>query len=166
MKKIIDGSGRLFGRVSVIDIFVVIVAAVLVIAAYAKFNVLDNPLTVTGTVEVTYTVRIPAVRMTTADLMHVGDRMYSIETGANVGTIKNIEVTDAYEVDSLVDGSFAEARIEERYDVLLTVAAQCSHSNGRYYADRSYELNANSENRMYTKYVEIFRGIIMTITAG
>ena len=165
MKKIIDDRGRLFGRVSVIDVFVLIVAVVLIAAAYMRFSIFENPVTSPATVDVTYTVRIPAVRMSAAMLMRPGDRLFSTETGANIGTITNVDITDSLVPEPLVDGTWVLARAHERYDVLLTVSAQCSYSNGRYYADRTFELNANSENRIHTKYNEFVHALIMTITA-
>jgi len=73
-------------------------------------------------------------------------------------------VTDAISIESLSDGTYVNAKVEDMYDVVLTVSAQCSTSNGRYYVDRKYELNVNSEIWMYTKYNAVY-GMLMTISA-
>ena len=164
MRKVLDDKGRLFGRVSIIDLLVLVVAIVIIVAAYTKFNVFDSPASTTSTVAVTYTVRIPAIRSTNANLLRVGDSLYSLDTGTNVGVITNIEITEAIGPEFLVDGTIIEERIEDRLDVLLTVLAQCSHSNGRYYANRSFELNANAQERFFTKYNEIAISTIMSIS--
>ena len=164
MKKIIDDKGRVFGLISIIDVIVLLVVVVLAIAAYTKFNVHDSPLTPANTVGVTYTVRVSAIRLSATDMMRRGDSLYT-NAGTFIGTIKDIGIEEAYSLEQRIDGIFLMARIHDRYDITLTVEAQCSYNNGRYYADKIFELNANAEQKMQTKYNE-FTGTIMTITAG
>jgi len=94
--------------------------------------------------------------------MNPGDRLFN-DAGLFLGTINDVDVRPATSVDTMVDGVYVVATIPERYDVFLTVEAQCSFSNGRYYADRVFELNTNSEHRIQTKYVATL-GTILTIT--
>jgi len=163
MRKIIDERGRLFGFVSAIDVIVLAAVVILAVGAFTKFRIHDNPLTTVNTENVTYTVRIPATRIVVADLIRPGDNLYT-ESGIFIGVVKDVSAEDAVTPEPLVDGTFVLARVHERYDVLLTVEVQCSFSNGRYYADRTIELNANSEHRMITKY-NVFTGVILTISA-
>jgi len=164
MRKIIDDRGRLFGKISVIDVIVLAVVAVLVVAVLTKFNVQDTPIASTNTVRVTYTVKIPMIRSTTADLLRPGDNLFT-DTGTFIGVIKEVGVEDAYHPEWLMDGTYVMGRVHERYDITLTVEAQCSYSNGRYYADRVFELNADAEQKIQTRYVAT-TGFFMTITAG
>ena len=163
MRKIIDDKGRIFGKISIIDIVVVIVALVLVVAFYMKFNTGSTPLSSRDTIEVTYTVRIAAIRLSSADLLRIGDKMYSQDTGAYIGTITSIDIRDAEAVDTRVDGTLAIGTVEDRYDVTLTVVAQCSSSNGRLYVDRTFELRANAVYQMFTKYNEFFTCLVTGI---
>ena len=165
MKNIVDDKGRLFGRISIIDALVVVVVIVLVIAAFTKFRVHDTPLASPDTVEVTYTVTIPGARITGVNLLRRGDRLFAQETGTYIGTITDIEVADAMSPEPLVDGTVVMASAEERYDVTMTIVSQGSMSGGRYFADRTYELNANVRIRMITRYYD-FSGIIGTIIIG
>ena len=164
MRKVIDDKGRLFGKVSVIDIIVVAVVAVLVVAYYTKFNVGDLPMSSSDTVEVTYTMRIAGIRMSSAGLLRLGDRFFATETGTYMGYISNIHITEAEAADTLVDGSYVVAPVEERYDVTLTIEADCSISNGRYYLDKTIELSANCVYRAYTKYNDFFTVLVTEIT--
>ena len=163
MKKIIDDRGRLFGFVSIIDVIVLIAVVVLAVTTLTKFSIQDSPIITTSTVPVHYTVRVHTVRLMTADMFRPGDSLFN-ESGSYIGTIISIDVADAEVIETLADGTFVVARAFERYDVILTVEAQCSFSNGRYYADRFFELNANSEHRLNTKYIAT-TGTITTITA-
>ena len=165
MSKIIDGKGRLFGRISVIDIIVIIVALVLIVAFYIKFNAGDNPFTSRDTTEVTYTVRIASIRLTSANHLRPGDNIYYQETGAFVGTIKDVEINDAEVTDSIVDGTYVVASVEDRYDITLTIDANCTISNDRYYINNTFELRVNASYRFLTKYNDV-SGIVTTITPG
>ena len=143
-----------------------IVAIVLVVAFYAKFYVHDTPMSSRDTTEFTYTFRIPAIRLSSANLLRSGDKLYSSETGGYIGTITDIEITEAIAPDTLVDGTYAIAKVEDRYDVLLTVSGDCSVSNGRVYVDRTFELSANGVYRVFTKYNDFSTCILMSIDVG
>ena len=164
MRRFIDENGRLFGRISVIDVFVLLLVVILAVAAFVKFNLLDTPLTTTNTVKVTYTVEIKTLRLTTTEMFRPGDSLFT-DAYTYVGVITDVKVTEAAVVESLIDGTFAHGIAHDRYDVLLTVEAQATTSNGRYYADRLYEISANSSERFQTRYVET-TGTIVTLTVG
>ena len=164
MKKIIDDRGRLFGKISVIDIFVIIVAAVLVFAVYTKTRDSGTPSASVNTVPVTYSVFVNAVRDTTVSLLRPGDKLYT-ESGIYIGVIKDTLVADSQKALALIDGTSVMAPVDERFDVTLIVEAQCSEAGGRYYADRAFELNSNAEHKLVTKYNAI-TGTIIEISAG
>ncbi|MDR1299979.1 MAG: DUF4330 domain-containing protein [Oscillospiraceae bacterium] len=159
MKKLIDERGRLFGKISVIDVVVILVAAATIFAAYAKFNVVGGPTVTINTVPVTYKVIIRSVRNTSAALLREGDTLFS-DNGFNMGKITAVDVTGATTTAPKADGTYVKVTIENRYDVELTVEAQCSVSAGRYYANRSFELAENSEQKCHTKYVDVTLTII------
>ena len=163
-KKIFDDKGRMFGVVSFIDIIVLIIVIVVVAVVMKKINVRENPLTTSNTVSIRYSVKVPAIRYTTATHFSLGDRIYN-DSGQLLGTVRGIEILPAEQSETKIDGTYVMITVPERYDVNLDVEAQCSFSNGRYYADRTFELNANAEYRMMTKFND-FRGTIMMIGAG
>jgi len=164
MKKLIDDRGRLFGCISIIDLIVLIVVILLAIAMFTRFRESETPLTTSNMVKVTYIVKNPRTRANIAELIRPGDNLYT-EFGIFIGVIVDVSSVESTSPEALIDGTYVVARAEERYDIILTVEANCSFIDGRYYADRIFELSANSEQRMTTKY-NIFTGVIMTITAG
>jgi hypothetical protein len=153
MKKIIDERGRLFGKVSIIDIFVILIVLALGAALYIKFNVLDFTAKSGDTDTLTYTVTIYGVRQYTIDGLRTGDLLYDTNSSGNaIGTITAIEVTDAKKAAETLDGTIVLGNYIGRYDVTLTVTAGGVVSSGRYLVGRTYELNANSEREFQTKY--------------
>lgn len=160
----IDDKGRLFGLINLIDIIVAAVVIVLAVAVSTRFRTGESPLAPSNTIDVSFTMKISAVRASNAAILRPGDKLYAVGVGTYIGTIRDVRVEDAYAVEPLVDGRYVKERVEDRFDVYLTVDAQCSSSNGRYYVDRTFELNANNEMWMYTKYNDI-SGTILTIEA-
>ena len=161
MRRIIDNKGRLFGRISFIDVIVIVVVIVLIVGFYTKFNTLNTPFSSRNTTEITYYFRIGTVRETNANLLREDDKLYSQETGAYIGTIVHKEVTPAELTDTIVDGSFVTASVEDRYDVLLTIVADGSISNGRYYIGGTFELRTNATYRFVTKYNDITGSVLL-----
>lgn len=162
MRKIIDEKGRFFGLISFIDVIVAAVVILLAITVFTKFGPGDTLLGASNTREVTYTVKIFGIRDSNANLLLPGDKLYAADTEAVLGTIREVEINSAFSVEPTVDGTYVKAKVEDRLDVILTIDAQCSFSNDRYYCDRTYELNGNAEVWMHTKYSEV-HGTIMTI---
>ena len=163
-KKIIDDNGRLFGLISFIDVIVVAVVIILAVAVFLRPGVTGNPLSAPATTDVTYTVIVPAIRLSTAEQILPGDNLYT-DMGTLIGRITDVSISEAYNQEPLADGTIVMGRIHERYDAKLTVEVQCSFNDNRYFANRIFELSANSEHRLQTKY-NIFTAIIETVTAG
>ena len=164
MKKIIDERGRIFGAISVIDIFAIIIIAILGIVLYTKFLSKGNDTVVTvNTTPVTYQVRIQTVRGSAAAMFREGDNLFA-DNGNNIGVIKSVTIKDAVIPSVLTDGTYVLAPIDERYDVYLDLEVPCSISNGRFFANRSFELWVNSEYKLLTKY-SAFSGVITKISA-
>jgi hypothetical protein len=164
MKKIIDERGRVFGKVSVIDFIVLAIVIVLGVALYMKFNVLEITSNTAKMEPITYTFKVEGVRGYTVDAMKAGDILFDEDnnTGNTIGTITDIKVSDAVKASELADGTFVLGKVEDCYDLLVTVEAQGLKNNGRFYVNKTYEVNANSERTFYTKYCTV-TGTIMGI---
>ena len=152
MKKIIDENGRLFGKISFIDIVVLIAVIAVVLAFVLKPEVMVSSTGSTATTPVEYVLIAKNVRKTVSDMFAEGDIVYT-EGGVAIGKIVAVEDSIAKEASQLVDGTYVEGSIESKVDAYITVLADCSHSNGRYYANRTYELFANQNNKYLTKYI-------------
>lgn len=154
MKKIIDEHGRVFGKVSIIDFFVVLIVLAIGTALYIKFNVLEVTSVTVKTDKITYAVNVSGVRQYTVDSFKVGDVLYDKNGsgGNSIGTIMAINVSDAKKISETVNGTVVMGNYLDRYDVSLTVTAAGSLSNGRYLVNKTYELNEGSIRSLYSKY--------------
>ena len=155
MKKLIDEKGRIFGKVSLLDIFVVLFALVMVLAIYLRFFSNETTSIRTGSDTFTYTLRVNGVRMWTVDGFHVGDKLWDWENDIYLGTITGIETTPATWEYDLINGSLTVANSEGRYDLYLSVEVDGLIRDGRHYASRTYEVGVNGSMAVYTKYCSV-----------
>ena len=165
MKKIIDNKGRLFGKISIIDIFVILIVVILAIGLYFKFNTLDVTGASTPTETFTYEIRIKEVRSFAADSLAVGDKVYDKEGNRCIGQITAIDITDSTRNTTLANGTFGNVSVEDRYDIALTVEATGTISNDHYFIDKTFELNAGSSTSLYTRYYT-FTGTVDNVEVG
>lgn len=163
MKKIIDGHGRIFGKLSIIDVFVLLIILVIGASLYVKYTVLDVTNLSGGAEPIVYTVTIYGVREYTVNGLQIDDLLYDKNSSGNtIGTITNISTQEAKKAASTTDGMAVLGRFEDHYDVTLTISASGATSDGRYLVNKTYELNANSSRLFNTKFCT-FKAIITGI---
>ena len=160
MKKIIDRQGRLFGVISIIDILVIIVVALLATGIYIRYFSLSKTAIGQESAPITYKMIIDDVRDYTVNSLRVGDTLYNKTASEAIGTITDISVKEAAVWSGTVDGTQKKGIIEGKYDVTLTVEASGVVSEGRYYVSRTTELGANQKNEYVTKYCSITGTVI------
>ena len=161
-RKFIDEKGRFFGVVSIIDIIVVAVLIVLAAAVYMRFFASDAPVTSAEGNTFTYEVKVRATRQEIADMIQIGDQLYDEENEYFIGTVTGVNSEPAMQQMQLMDGTYVNAPVENRYDVYIEVETEGLVSNGRYYAGRSYEVSVNDSLQFYSKYIST-TGIIWSI---
>ena len=167
MGKIIDEYWRIGGKVSVVDIFaalvIIIIIVMVVMVLMPNHTVADGLRLQPDTFELTYTILIPSLIESHARLIRQGDVIFATDTGHNIGRIANIELLPATRAATLIDGTFVIANIEGHVDVELTVIAQATAADGRFFIDGSFEIFMYSENRLHTRYNEFLFSIITSI---
>ena len=163
--KIIDRNGRLFGKISVIDLVVVAVVIVMAFALYVKTN--HNEITSTSTPDstITYQMLVRGVRTYVADAVQVGDKVYDQDRssgGGSLGVITDIEIQPGTRLAEFKDGTIDAAPVEDGVDMLLTIQGSGLISEGRYLLNRVYDLGVNSSRNYCTMYAQ-FTGSIYSI---
>lgn len=154
--KIIDKQGRLFGKLSIIDLLVIAVVVILAVALYMKRTQKVHVSPTTPTTGIVYEIKIPSVREEILDDFRVGDKIYDQDndSGNAIGTIVEIRVEPYTNSTTFLDGTYHVYEVEGRKDVYLTLSTDGLISNGRYYVNRTYEVNVNSYRNIYTKYIQ------------
>ena len=163
--KIMDNNGRLFGKISVIDVLVILVVAVMAFALHVKNNSLSVTSTNAPGTTITVTVLAENLDLQVADAVAVGDKMYDKDHstgGAAIGKITSIERLDATKTEKLGNGTYAQLSNADGCNLLITLECSGSVNEGRYSINRVYELGVNANRSFYTPYAA-FNAIVTEI---
>ena len=154
--KIIDNNGRLFGKVSVIDVLAVLVVLVLAAALYVKSHQ-----QITGTSvdsqAITYQALAQGLPGYLEENIHVGDMVYDLnyESGGRpLGEITDIQVLPGSQLTAFTDGTYGLAQVEEGVNLLLTIRGEGLVTDWGYSLNRVYDLGVNSARTYCSKYAQ------------
>ena len=163
--KIIDENGRLFGKISVIDLLVILVVIVMAMALNVKNNKNEITSTAISNTPITYQVKVQGVRNYVADAIQVGDHLYEDgrTIGGSLGEIKSIEVLPGEKLAELQNGTVQMVPVEDSVNLLLTVEGEGIISDGRYLLNRVYDLGVNASRVFNNKYAQ-FTGTVSAIS--
>ncbi len=152
MKKIIDENGRLFGRISVIDVGVLLLAVVLVAAFVTKDEFTPVSVVAAPLQDVSYEITITNMPKGRLDSLREGDTLYDGETKYAIGTVAGVEVEDCAISLLKADGTYVMAPIEGRYNVTLHVDAKAMRDERQHiYVNRTSHIAVGLSLDLYTK---------------
>ena len=155
--KIIDNKGRLFGKVSLIDIFVLLAVVAILAGVYVRNFVLDT--TAAGSnpdVTITYKAKIQGISNLLTDQFHVGDEFFDDTFKASHGVVKEIEIKPHETWQATPDGDYVKVYPPQRSDVYLTIEASGTVKDGKHFIGRNYEIEPNYGLYMHSKYVNFY----------
>lgn len=160
--KIIDERGFLFGKIGVIDLLAVLLVLALGLMVAVRFGLRGEDgehLSGTDTVPVRYVLRIRNARTYLADVINIGDKIFTNEDGVAMGKIVDKSVTESWLATNMNDGTVEYLLQEECCDVYLTMEADATAGAGAYYVDGKVELLLNLTILMDTTYATFYAEI-------
>lgn len=150
----INKEGKLFGKISIIDILVIIVIIAMAAGVYMRF--FRTPETVkVETEKFNYTVRVEKIRKYSVDaLSHMG-AMYDTETKEYLGDIVEIvSVEPTKETSITARGKAVEIEYPERYTVTIKVETDGNVGENGYYTASNRMISVGGAMEFETKYIE------------
>ena len=163
MKKIIDENGRLFGRISVIDVGVLVLALVLVAAFATKDKYTPVAVIAAPMQDINYTVTVTNMPQGRLDSLLQGDTLYDGETKYALGKVASIEAEECTASILKADGTYVMAPIEGRYNVTLHVEAKAMVDEWQHiYINRTNRIAVGLSLELYTN-AAVFNGVITEI---
>ncbi len=166
MSRIIDKNGRLLGKVSVIDLLVVLVVAFIAVALNLRGS-MQVTNTSSADTPITFTCLVECIPTNVAEAIQVGDSLYDVNNSSGSGPLGIIQQVERLpgpgsKTELLPSGRFTTLTNEDYCNLLLTVKGSGRVSNGHYVINRVYELGVNAARTYYTAYAE-FNGTISQI---
>lgn len=149
--KIIDKNGKLFGKISLIDI--IIIASTVFVATIFLLNKTDNILLpITAESKVEYTVKFKAynVYKSTRSPFEVGDSLYS-SNGELIGTITEVEEKPTISKEKLQNGTYIDFESQVNVDYFFTVSGRGTVSDKGVFADGTFALYPNNSISVTSK---------------
>ena len=154
--------GKVFGKINILDFFVLLVIVLLVIGAILKFGKFNNKTDESSAQTIEYKIEVKSIREFTINALASGDTVYDSQTGVNIGKITNVEKKSAETYDVAENGEIIEVYNPYRYDIVITIETPGDVSKDAYYANKTIELKLDSEKKIETKYAKT-TGKIMEI---
>ena len=133
-------------------ILLLLLLAVLAAGGYKLLSNAKNRSVQTDNQEIVYTASFNDVRGFTADVIHVGDRLYDNTTGAYMGTITAVEAEPFRTAESDSQGQVILAEKSGYYSVHVTVACPGLEKDDGYFLSDLVELKAGGIVLTYSKY--------------
>ena len=145
MAKIMDKNGKFFGKVSVIDVLLIVL--ILGLAAGFGYRKLSAPAEriVYSNTKFYSTFMVEKVREFSVAAFAEGDLIYEQYGTQPLGKIVDIRTEDAYDVLKKADGTAIYAPIEEKFNVYLTLESSGSVNDGGYYFNGNAQLSVGSD---------------------
>lgn len=160
---IIDKNGRLFGKVNIIDIAVILAVVAVVAGVFVRFTGGAGKI-VTATKKIEFEVKVDGVRSFTVDALDkkglVTNKNYDIVTGE----ITNVDTVDCVQKATKTNGTVVEAPLEERYTSTVTIVTDGKESDSGYFDSNNEEIAVGREYTIYSKFVKT-TGTITRVSA-
>lgn len=164
---IIDNKGKLFGKISIVDICVLLVIIIGIAGAFFTISTLnsgklaDNSKlalnSASATQTATVTLELKGVRDVTKDSLKEGDAVYATtEDNEYIGEIKHVS-SEVLTLNMVAqDGTLFEAEVPEQLNVLVEVEVKGKTTDTGFYTESGVQL-------LYGKSLEIKTSTVKTM---
>lgn len=156
-----DKNGKIAGKISIIDIFVVVLV-IAVIAGIAVRYGSKITTAVRSSEKFEYTMRIESVRKYTVDALNRKGRITDKKSEKDLGNIIDVRYEPASLQSTTADGRVIRPELPDRYTCYVTIQAVGRESDDNYILDDSTELSVGRTVDIYSKYVKT-TGIIESV---
>ena len=160
---IIEKDGKLFGKVSIIDIGLIILVILIAFGTYWRFYGNGKAKKATENIKISYVVEIRGLKKLFLDGIKVDDLVGNVETSKQYGRIKSI-TSEPYK-DFIIDnnGEYKEAIVPGQWKIFLTIEAYGAEAGDGFYINEKPLKISNNMEYFKTKYMQ-FGGFITGIT--
>lgn len=152
--KFIDKNGKIFGKISVIDLVVILVALLLIASlCYSKFSTSGSTAAVNKQVEYSTMIKVYSILDNQREPFSVGDNIYSNE-GSLIGKITKIDKQNTVNKMKLYDGTYIDFAHPEYYDYYVTIEGSGSLTDKGVFAGSSLALIPSNNILISSRYYD------------
>ena len=147
----IDNKGKLFGKVSVIDIIVVVLICLAIFGVYKRFNSEATKI-VDSNVKIQYVVRVNDIRMTSLEAIKKMGATYDSIRKTKIGEIVDVTYEPYNVVVTKSNGELTKASVPNKYTAYITIETEGKIANTGYLNPLNDVLSMSSEHIVMTKW--------------
>jgi len=154
---IFDSNGKLFGKISIIDIAVILVIIIAIAGIYFKFFVKNNRVVVSNS-DFYYSVEVKNFRLATAEALEKskGLTFYLNEKiSGEMGELIDLKITPAVETIEKDNGELVDAQVPEKFDAIATFKVNGKVNRKGYFTQQLKEINAGATYNLKSKWATI-----------
>lgn len=148
-----DKNGKIAGKVSIIDILVIVLVIAVIAGIAARYG---SKITaaVRSSEKFEYTLRVENVRKYTIDAIEKKGRVTDKHSEKNLGEIVDVRYEEATQQSTTANGHMVNPVVPDRYTCYVTIQAVGRESDDNYVLDDSTELSVGRTVDLYSKYVK------------
>lgn len=150
---IIDKNGKLGGKISIIDLAVILLILIVIGGLIMRFGS-SVTTSVKSDAQFEYVVKVDGVREFTVDALEKKGVITDKKSEKILGEILDVEVKDAQFRSTTADGQIVETILPDRYTCYVTIKATGKESDEGYIMGDSNELSVGRTIDIYSKYVK------------
>ena len=152
--KIIDKNGKIFGKVSLIDVLIVLVVIVLIASLFvSKFLSSDSSAVVNKQVKYSTIIKVYSILEHQREPFSVGDNIYSND-GSLIGKIVNIDKQNTVNKVKLYDGTYVDFAHPEYFDFYITVEGEGTQTDKGIFAGSALALIPSNNILVSSRYYD------------
>lgn len=122
--RLIDEKGRIFGKVSIIDIGIIVVLGLFLAGIYVKGNISVVREIKAAPQKLQVSILISELRQPSVDAIEEGIPVWEGKTGPYLGTLIKKDVQPAVKWVDAADGRVVQTTIPGKYDVTITIEGE------------------------------------------
>ena len=146
-----DKNGKIFGKISIIDLLVVVIVIVGAIGFAMRFLSIESK-NVTVKTNLEYVIEVEDVRSYTVDALNKKGTLINTHTGDSLGEIINVESEPYTEQEILSNGRTVVVKVPEKYKVRVTAKCEGKETDKAFFAGKGQEIAVGSSINVVTKY--------------
>ena len=157
-----DKNGKIKGKVSIIDILVILLIVVVIAGIAARYG---SKITtaVKSDKQFEYVLRVENVREYTVNALNKKGKVTDKKSEKDLGEIVDVQVENATQQSITASGEVKNPETPGRYTCFVTIRATGKESDDNYILNDSTELSVGRNIDLYSKYVKT-SGDIKSVT--
>lgn len=160
----IDSKGKLFGKISIVDLIVILAVVVMAAGVYVRF--FGGPAkTVVEDTTFYYTFKVKGIRGTSLEAMKKnigGNFMLDEKVTGEMGKLIKVEEGPAYNEIKKTNGEIVYVEVPNRYDVVMTFEMKGKVNERGYFSPQLEDISAGINYNIIGKYVSVY-GTVLSV---